>query len=66
MGDYLEASELYVRGFAAPLHAFFDKVFVNVDDAAVRKNRLTLVGAIYRLYAEAIADLAECAGQAKG
>ncbi len=66
MGDYLEASELYVRGFAAPLHAFFEKVFVNVDDAAVRKNRLTLVGAIYRLYAEAIADLAECAGQAKG
>jgi len=65
MGDYLEASELYVKGFAGPLHAFFEKVFVNVDDQAVRANRLALVGAIYRLYAEAIADLAECAGQAK-
>jgi glycyl-tRNA synthetase beta chain len=65
MGDYLSASELYVKGFAGPLHAFFEKVFVNVDDQAVRTNRLALVGAIYRLYAESIADLAECAGQAK-
>jgi glycyl-tRNA synthetase beta chain len=64
-GDYLAASELYLKGFAAPLHEFFEKVFVNVEDQALRANRLALVGAIYRLYAESIADLAECAGQAK-
>jgi len=64
-GDYLAASELYVKGFAQALHEFFAKVFVNVEDQALRANRLALVGAIWRLYAESIADLAECAGQAK-
>ncbi|OGH61977.1 MAG: glycine--tRNA ligase subunit beta [Candidatus Lindowbacteria bacterium RIFCSPLOWO2_02_FULL_62_12] len=40
---------------AAPLHTFFDKVFVMVDDASLRANRLSLIGAIsdaFRSYAE--------------
>ena len=63
--QYLEASELYLKSFAAPLHKFFEKVFVNVEDAELRTNRLALLAEIYRLYATSVADLAECAGEAK-
>lgn len=65
-GRYAEASELYLASFAKPLHEFFEKVFVNVDDQDVRKNRLALLACIYRMYADSVADLAECAGLAKG
>jgi glycyl-tRNA synthetase beta chain len=64
-GQYAEASELYLASFAVPLNEFFEKVFVNVDDSAVRNNRLALLANIYRMYADSVADLAECAGQAK-
>jgi len=64
-GDYVGAAERYSDAFARIVHEFFEKVFVNVEDQALRTNRLALVGAIWRLYAESIADLAECAGQAK-
>ncbi|MDB5459211.1 MAG: glycine--tRNA ligase subunit beta, partial [Caulobacteraceae bacterium] len=30
----------------APVDAFFDKVLVNADDAAVRQNRLRLLGQV--------------------
>jgi glycyl-tRNA synthetase beta chain len=63
--QYAEASQLYLESFAAPLHRFFEDVFVNVDDVKVRKNRLALLDNIYRMYADSVADLAECAGQAK-
>jgi len=56
-GFYLEAAELYCRRFAEPVHAFFDRVFVNVDDQALRDNRKSLCAEIYRLFAGSFADL---------
>ncbi len=58
-GDYDAASRAYVETFAAPLHAFFDAVYVNVEDVRVRQNRLALIRAINRLYSTRIADLSE-------
>ncbi len=55
--DYREASRVFTRVFAAPLHAFFEEVFVNVDDEKVRSNRLALIKAINSLYSSRIADL---------
>lgn len=54
---YDEASRLYEQVFAAPLQNFFDKVFVNVEDARVRNNRLALLRAVNKLYSRRIADL---------
>jgi glycyl-tRNA synthetase beta chain len=56
-GDYVGGSMRFAEVFAGPLHAFFDQVFVNVDDARLRANRLALLRAIYRLYASRVADL---------
>lgn len=39
LGEFLEAAE----GLVAPTDAFFDKVFVMCEDAAVRSNRLALL-----------------------
>jgi len=55
--QYEEASRLYHRVFAKPAHIFFEKVFVNVDDAALKTNRLTLLKKINQLYSSGIADL---------
>ena len=57
--EYLEASELFARAFVESVHEFFDRVFVNVDDQALRYNRLALMKRINALYAERIADLSE-------
>lgn len=54
---YLEAARLYTKTFAGPVHTFFDRVFVNVDNAALRNNRILLVKHINRLYSDQIADL---------
>lgn len=64
-GRYTEASELYLSSFAAPLNRFFAEVFVNAEDQTIRRNRLALLNCIYRMYADSVADLAECAGEAK-
>ena len=53
------ASAGYLDSFGEPVHAFFDKVFVNVDDAAVKKNRLLLMKRINELYTTNIADLSK-------
>lgn len=58
MGKYEQAAVAYNRIFADPVHAFFDKVFVNVEDAAVKTNRMRILRAIHRLFAEHVADLA--------
>ncbi|NQT19267.1 MAG: glycine--tRNA ligase subunit beta [Planctomycetes bacterium] len=57
--EYLKASELFARVFVQSVHEFFDKVFVNVDDQAVRQNRLALMKHINDLYTERVADLSE-------
>lgn len=57
--DYQAAAVAYHEAFAKPVHEFFDKVFVNVDDAAVKKNRLLLMKRINELYTTNIADLSK-------
>ena len=57
--DYAEAGRRYAEVFAAPLHEFFEKVFVNVEDARVRANRLMLLRRINRLFSAKFADLAQ-------
>lgn len=56
---YEEASKVYCNIFAKPIHAFFDKVFVNVEDERVRNNRLLLLREINELYSKKIADLSQ-------
>jgi glycyl-tRNA synthetase beta chain len=56
---YDEASRTYCNSFAKPVHAFFDRVFVNVEDENVRSNRLSLMKMINELYSQKIADLSE-------
>ncbi len=60
-GKYREASTVYHDAFAKPVHDFFDKVYVNVDDLRVRKNRILLLRRINHLYSKRIADLAQVA-----
>lgn len=54
---YEAACLAYYEVFAQPVHSFFDKVYVNVEDEAIRNNRLLLVKTINELYSEKIADL---------
>lgn len=56
---YEEASRAYYAAFAKPVHTFFDKVFVNVEEENVRNNRLSLIKKINELYSEKIADLSQ-------
>ncbi|MCF6147053.1 MAG: glycine--tRNA ligase subunit beta [Candidatus Kuenenia sp.] len=56
---YVEASFSYYDVFAAPVHEFFDRVFVNVEDMEIRNNRLLLLKKINALYSEKIADLSQ-------
>ncbi len=56
-GEYVAASKLYHEAFAKPVHVFFDKVFVNVEDENLKKNRMLLNRQINLLYTERIADL---------
>lgn len=55
--NYKEATRLYGETFFEPLHHFFDKVMVNVEDASVRKNRQALMKEINQLYTLEMADL---------
>lgn len=57
--DYESASRLYAGVFAKPAHIFFEKVFVNVEDARLRNNRILLNQKVNRLYSEGIADLSK-------
>jgi glycyl-tRNA synthetase beta chain len=54
---YYAASLLYAKAFTKPVHQFFDKVFVNVDDMSLRNNRILMMKQINQLYTERIADL---------
>jgi glycyl-tRNA synthetase beta subunit len=56
-GAYEDAALAYLDALAAPVHAFFAKVFVNAPDLEVRRNRLSLVRAVHELFAQRIADL---------
>lgn len=55
--DYEGLTRAYGEIFFEPLHEFFDRVMVNVDNAEVRRNRQALMKRINRLYTEGVADL---------
>jgi glycyl-tRNA synthetase beta chain len=57
--EYVKAGRRYAEVFAEPLHEFFEKVFVNVEDTDVRANRLMLLRRINRLFSAKFADLAQ-------
>jgi glycyl-tRNA synthetase beta chain len=56
-----EAAMTTLAALRTPLDAFFEKVTVNADDAALRKNRLHLLGQITRLM-ESVADFSVVEG----
>ncbi|MBI4342258.1 MAG: glycine--tRNA ligase subunit beta [Candidatus Omnitrophica bacterium] len=57
--SYEEATALFGERFFEPLHAFFDKVLVNVPDESLQQNRLALMRMIHALYTDRIADLSK-------
>ena len=57
--DYLGAAHLYLEQLGKPVHHFFEKVFVNDKDPAIRTNRLSLLREINRAFAGTIADLSK-------
>ncbi|MFQ5957260.1 MAG: glycine--tRNA ligase subunit beta, partial [Candidatus Brocadiales bacterium] len=63
---YEEASRVFTDTFAKPVHTFFDKVFVNVEDERLRNNRLVLVKNINQLYAPKVADLSQIVPPVEG
>jgi glycyl-tRNA synthetase beta chain len=56
---YGEATMLYGDTFYEPLHAFFDRVMVNVKEEAIQQNRLALMHTINTLYTDRVADLSK-------
>ncbi len=58
-GDYTASLQL-LAGLRAPVDAFFDGVMVNADDAALRANRLALLGTLHASM-NRVADLARLA-----
>ena len=58
-GDYTTSLQL-LAGLKAPVDAFFDSVMVNADDAALRANRLALLGTLHASM-NRVADLARLA-----
>lgn len=56
-GEFEKATRTFADIFAAPLHDFFDHVLVNAEDAALRENRMALVGKVNRFYTAKVADL---------
>jgi glycyl-tRNA synthetase beta chain len=58
-GDYT-ASLQALAALKTPVDAFFDGVMVNTDDAALRANRLALLGALHRAM-NRVADLSRLA-----
>ncbi len=56
-GDYEAGSWRYLDGLGGLLARYFDEVYVNVEDARVRTNRLSMLRAVHRLYRDHVADL---------
>ncbi len=57
--DWAGAARAYHDRLAGPVHTFFEKVFVNVEDPDVRTNRLSLLREINRAFAGRVADLSK-------
>ena len=59
--EHFEAAMAALAGLRAPVDAFFDRVLVNADDAAVRQNRLRLLAQVQRAMGQ-VADFSLVAG----
>jgi glycyl-tRNA synthetase beta chain len=59
-GDYT-ATLRRLAELRGPVDRFFDDVMVMVDDAAIRTNRLALLGSLYRLFRR-VADVGQLGG----
>ncbi len=64
--SYGEATTLYGEVFFEPLHEFFAKVMVNVEDPQIQQNRLALMRSINALYTDRVADLSKLTILEKG
>ena len=60
------ATSLYAGAFFDILNKFFESVFVNAEDLAIRKNRLALLRDVNQLYTANIADLSKIRLISKG
>jgi glycyl-tRNA synthetase beta chain len=61
LAERFEEAMAALASLRGPVDAFFDRVLVNADDAAVRKNRLRLLCQVQRDMAE-VADFSQVAG----
>ena len=59
--EHFEAAMAALAGLRAPVDAFFDRVLVNADDAAVRQNRLRLLSQVQHAMGQ-VADFSLVAG----
>jgi len=57
--QYLGACKLYCEAFAEPVHEFFDRVFVNVKEEPIKRNRIRLIKDVNELFSRRIADLSQ-------
>ncbi len=57
VGRFAEAGVAFAEGLTDAVQEFFAQVFVNVEDAAVRANRLALLRRVHALMAARVADL---------
>ncbi len=62
--DYVTLGRRFAEAFGGPVHAFFEKVFVNVEDPALRANRLALLREVNGLFGGPVADLSKVAKRA--
>ncbi|NLW50046.1 MAG: glycine--tRNA ligase subunit beta [Candidatus Brocadiaceae bacterium] len=56
-GDYVGGAEAGCAAFARLVHEFFDQVFINVEDRAVRANRKALCRRVCTLFSHNLANL---------
>lgn len=66
--DWVAGARAYRDALARPVHDFFEQVFVNADDAQLRRNRLALLRDVNLVFTAYLADLSliEGAGAAAG
>ena len=57
--DYVTLGRRFAEAFAEPVHAFFEKVYVNVDDPDLRANRMALLREVNALFGGPVADLSK-------
>ncbi len=48
--------------FYQPIHDYFEKIMINVEDQKIRSNRLALMKKVNRLYTDSVADLSLISG----